>query len=106
MESIQLDLPETVGTVDGRGAEIIPFPRVAAPTAAPSEDRLTVALAALDRAIAVQRSAIGGWRAAIADLDQAMGNLAGSVGRYQAQLGNLASSVEALGQRAADTAAS
>ncbi len=101
MEPTPVNLPDSLRDADRPSAEIIPFPRTPAPV---PQDRLAAALATLDRAIEEQRAAIGGGRAAMADLDQAMGSLAGSVGTYQAQLGVVAGSVDALEQQAAKVA--
>ncbi len=61
-----------------------------------AQDRLALALAGLDQALATQRAAVVAWRAALADLHEATGGLRRSLSTYDAVLGSLSGECGAL----------
>lgn len=78
-------------------AEIIPFPvRSPAVSDTSGQDRLRAALASLDEALAVQRSAVTAWRRSLAELGDTMSGLRGSLLRYRGNLDKLEQQVGAL----------
>lgn len=86
-----------------RGAEIFQFP-ARGPTARPASpqvsERLAVALAALDAALAEQRRATEKWRGALADLREATRGLGESVRAYHGDLDALGGRVAILRSQA------
>jgi hypothetical protein len=81
-------------------ATIIAFPTRPAPVAAPPEDRLTRALAALNAAMMEQRAAVEAWRRALGELKATTAGLDDSLQRYRGKLRSLDSSVSALQAKA------
>ena len=83
-----------------------PMPATAPAAAAPielaedSQVRLARALAALDKALAEQRAAVGDWRDSLGTLRGSVGGLAESLGGYQARLGELAEQVDGVNRQA------
>jgi hypothetical protein len=79
-------------------AQIIPFP--AKPPADNGAARLTQALAALDAALAEQRTSIAAWRGSLVALRDSTSALGASLVRYQSSLGALGADVAALNGQA------
>jgi hypothetical protein len=78
-----------------RTAEIIPFPhRKTAENG--SNDRMTIALTALDIAIAEQRAAVAAWRESLTELRGVMSGLGAGLADYQDSLSCLGSRVATL----------
>lgn len=82
-------------------AEIIPFPaRKPATADTDGQERLRLALAALEEAVAGQRAAVAEWRRSLAQLGDTMGGLRGSLLHYRGSLNRLEEQVGALNTRA------
>ena len=86
---------------DSTTAQIIQFPaRPATPIDAVAQgappDRLTLALASLEAALAEQRAALAGWRDSMDQLRKSTAGLGLSLQRYQRTLGKLGEDVDRL----------
>lgn len=97
-------------------ATIIPFPGRASsvppagplrdraplvpPAPSPEQDRLRIALASLNAALADQREAMKAWRGAMGDLKASTAALEESLQRYRGNLRTLGNRVNALGDQA------
>jgi hypothetical protein len=83
-------------------ATIIAFrkPGAAVPAAENPQERLTRALAALEDALAQQRSAIAEWRQSMGVLRGSVQGLGQSLGSYRAKLGQLALQVDGVNRQA------
>ncbi len=81
-------------------ADIIPFParpvREAQAPAITAQDRLAVALANLDQAMAEQRVAMAAWRGALDELKASARSLGDGLQRYRGTLNTLGADVAAL----------
>ncbi len=62
--------------------------------------RLQLALAALDRAVNEQRTAVAKWRESLSELRTSLKGLGASLGSYNNRLGTLAEDVHGLNQEA------
>lgn len=93
--------PETLP----RTASIIPFPvRIKPVEAAPAdptpEQRLALALASLNAALAEQRIAVAAWRDVLGQLKVSTAGLSDSLQRYRTNLDTLGTSVSTLNAKA------
>ncbi len=83
-----------------RTASIIPFPSRAKPATPAPEQRLAVALASLNAALAEQRVAVTAWREVLAELKTTTAGLHEGLQRYRGNLAALGDSVSAVGAKA------
>lgn len=83
-----------------RTAVLIPFPARPKPAAPDPRERLALALASLNTALADQRSAIAGWRDVLGELKATTEGLDDSLQRYRANLRTLGHSVASLRTKA------
>jgi hypothetical protein len=98
---INSSLAKECAMSDLPSAQIIPFPlRAPAPPSDDGADRLARALASLDAALNEQRSAIAGWRGALADLQTTMQSLGASAQQCHDNLGKLGENVAGLNAQA------
>jgi hypothetical protein len=77
---------------------VIPFRRPAPVATDPSQERLQIALAALEAALEEQRVAIAAWRTAVGELHDSMQDLGTSMQTYRDSLDGLALDVAELNQ--------
>ena len=84
-------------------ATIVAFPGASTTSWVPAEDphaRLARALAALEQALADQRTVLTGWRDSLGALRGSMHGLGQSVGGYQSRGGKLAAAVGGANRQA------
>ena len=84
-------------------ATVIPFPnrpavrqRPDAKPEAPADDRLTQAMANLNKALLSQRAAMVAWKAALGDLRTVTQRLGANMRRYNDSLSNLDTQIDTL----------